>query len=111
MSSFHFLSLLFLFLGGFLVSAQTCFSEAGEAVEGDRPCFDSTEFSFCCGEGYTCLENFVCEYNGSTNSGVEVGQLARGTCSDPSWQSPDCPRYCEGIDPSELFWLPTTHRG
>ena len=101
--TFHSLVVLSFFLSGLLsLSHQTCFNQAGTAVPDDHSCSDTDEFSFCCGEGWNCLEDFVCIYNGTNDPGVAQGTLARGTCTDQSWQSPNCPHYCESAaDPSE----------
>ena len=64
-----------------------CYYPNGDAVADNNPCVLDQDASPCCGNGWTCLENGLC-YNPISKA------LARGTCTDPSWTSPQCPQFC-----------------
>ncbi|EXJ89806.1 hypothetical protein A1O3_02873 [Capronia epimyces CBS 606.96] len=55
----------------------------------DTACFPEQENSPCCGTGWTCLSDGVCyiEQEGSSF-------YYRGTCTDRTWDSQQCPGWC-----------------
>ena len=80
------------------------------------PCFPDLEDSPCCGKNGTCLANGLCQ-NSKSNL------TARGTCTDRTWKSSNCPQFClksmYGIfwggkwfsfsfDDRTRWWLPST---
>lgn len=71
------------------VESKYCFFPNGDLFVGDSPCFPNEEVSPCCGldSGYSCLTNGICYH-------LQKKKLARGTCTDRSWDSPNCPQYC-----------------
>ncbi len=69
-----------------LADAQTCYYPNGDAST-DTPCNSTTQFSACCDAADFCLANHLCF--SSTNL-----LLWRGSCTDPNWNSPECPQYC-----------------
>ena len=92
--------LLFLFaIALFLVQVQTlCYFPDGQTVaDGDSACVDSGN-SACCGHGFTCLSNRLCELTKYVISDPGQSQYVRGSCTDPSWNDPNCPSFC--ISPS-----------
>ncbi|EXJ95708.1 hypothetical protein A1O1_00831 [Capronia coronata CBS 617.96] len=55
----------------------------------DTACFPDQENSPCCGTGWTCLSDGVCY--------IEQGDSSfyyRGTCTDRTWDSQQCPGWC-----------------
>lgn len=67
----------------------------------DTPCHSTGE-STCCASGYACLSNNLCmlteHVEGDTDS---ISTFVRGSCTDRSWNSPNCPSFC--VSPSEDF--------
>ena len=85
-------------LGSFLgnvktIGAQTCYQPDGTEDPGDNPCRapSSTQASACCGRSDLCLDNSLC----LSQTGTINGGFWRGTCTDRTWQSVECPRYCQ----------------
>lgn len=68
------------------IKNRDCFFPNGD-LRIERPCFPEAAVSPCCAVDWTCLANGLCFYPPS-------GRLSRGTCTDPDWNSPDCPQYC-----------------
>ena len=56
------------------------------------PCDPSANVTHCCLKREQCLTNGICAIDATINYGV---QFARGVCSDPTWQSPVCPKVNE----------------
>ncbi|KAK0371362.1 hypothetical protein CTAM01_15878 [Colletotrichum tamarilloi] len=72
-------------------AANLCFFPGG-VQSLDVPCDPKAEVSMCCGSVNACLSNGLCKLEDtSNNTGIAY---ARGTCSDPTWQSPICPQHC-----------------
>ncbi|KIW28304.1 uncharacterized protein PV07_07980 [Cladophialophora immunda] len=55
----------------------------------DTACFPDQENSACCGTGWTCLSDGVCYIEQEGNS-----FYYRGTCTDRTWDSQQCPGWC-----------------
>ncbi|KAK4153600.1 hypothetical protein C8A00DRAFT_15215 [Chaetomidium leptoderma] len=57
-------------------------------VDGDFPCNPDAEESMCCGTGpgAMCLTNGACQRPGQ--------DFIRGSCTDKTWASPECPSFC-----------------
>ena len=69
------------------VSADTvCYTGSGN-VSTDFPCDLSQDISFCCGTGWSCLSNGLCQYRTST-------LLAEGTCTDKTSPASSCLGIC-----------------
>ena len=64
-----------------------CYLPNGDLMKVDSPCFSNADVSSCCGQDWTCLANGLCYHS-------DLKVLARGTCTDPNWDSSDCPQYC-----------------
>ena len=73
------------------IGAQTCYFPNGSAADRDIPCRapTSNQASACCAYSDICLDNSLC----LAQSGV--GIITRGSCTDQSWQSSECARYCQ----------------
>jgi hypothetical protein len=67
-----------------VVSCTSCYYPDGSLAESDSPCFPDANVSFCCETGIQCLTDKVCLYR----------HYIRGSCTDKSWSSPECPQFC-----------------
>ena len=67
-----------------------CYYPNGQ-VSDDLECIPTAPETACCGRGSTCLSNGVCE---STNSS-DIASYFRGSCTDSTWISTLCPRFCQ----------------
>ena len=81
-----------LFLSAFALAqaAATCYFSDGDISPADTPCDDEATDTFCCFNRQACLSNKIC-LTGNVNG---VDQYARGTCTDQSWVSGECPNFC-----------------
>lgn len=77
-----------------------CYYPNGKVAAGDFPCDpDSEDSAFCGGAlGSVCINNKLCR-------GPD-GNLARGSCTSQTWQSPECASFCLGKSTQHL--LPVT---
>lgn len=93
-------NILFVLCLNFLAKAQvpSCFYPNGAHADHDYACNLTSEVSFCCGINDVCLENKICVGNGY--DGSTAMPWNRGSCTDPTWQSPDCPKFCYTDDPA-----------
>lgn len=76
------------------LAARTCYYPDGTISSGDLACDENAKHSACCGAppfGGTCLSTGIC-------SGIPSGGLSRGSCTDPTWQSDACPKFCIGSE-------------
>src|SRR6266536_4153354 len=55
----------------------------------DHPCNPNADASVCCGTGWTCLSDGVCKIHLK-----EADYYYRGTCTDYTWKSKECPGFC-----------------
>lgn len=83
-----------------VLAGAICYYPDGSVAQ-DTPCTDSTAQSTCCGTGYACLglsaTFFLCEATGSELNKPGASQYVRGSCTDKSWRSGNCPSVC--VDP------------
>jgi len=63
-----------------------CYTGNG-TISTDFPCRLSNDVSFCCGVGWSCLSNGLCQYRASTS-------FAEGTCTDKSFPANSCLGLC-----------------
>ena len=70
-----------------MAKAQTCYYPNSTSSV-DTPCHSDAAASACCHDTDTCLSNGLCLAQG----GGEL--ISRGSCTDQSWESPNCPQYC-----------------
>ena len=77
----------FIFLGTRAVDPNAhCYTGNGTVVP-DRPCDLTKDVSFCCGVGWSCLSNGLCQFKYSTS-------FAEGTCTDTSFPANACLGLC-----------------
>ncbi|KAH7305937.1 hypothetical protein B0I35DRAFT_443545 [Stachybotrys elegans] len=93
-----YLSTLILFLDG---AACICYYPDGSTAPQDVPCTDETRHSACCGPGYACLSNFICQATGAELQRPGATEYVRGSCTDESWRSGSCPSFC--VNPNYDF--------
>ena len=67
----------------------TCYIPDGTIAEGDYACNLSSNFSACCTIGAQCTESGLC-YNDAN------GYILRTSCTDKTWESPECAHFCMG---------------
>jgi hypothetical protein len=82
--------LLGLWFSGLCSAQKKCYYPNGLEAANDHPCDPSDTNSACCGGGLgaVCLTNKLCR--------SPDGNTIRGSCTDKSWASADCPQYCLG---------------
>ena len=85
---------------GKMAAAQTCYFPDGSEAPDDTPCHSASAGSGaspCCKSTAVCLDNTLCL------SQIGWEDISRGTCTDRTWQSPECPQYCaDGNNHPEL---------
>ena len=91
MSTYHstFYTVLFSFqlLRVLAVSPDAqCFTGNG-TLSTDFPCKTSENVGFCCGVGWSCLSNGLCQWRDSTS-------FAEGTCTDKTFPANSCLGLC-----------------
>ncbi|TFB00012.1 hypothetical protein CCMA1212_008256 [Trichoderma ghanense] len=80
-----------------LLSSQAtslCYYPDGTPAPGDVPCTDSTANSVCCGTGYACLSNGICQATGDELKKPGATEFVRGSCTDKTYRSSSCPSFC-----------------
>ncbi|KAK2738772.1 hypothetical protein FQN55_000410 [Onygenales sp. PD_40] len=86
-------------------SATICYTPDG-SISNDMPCNAAAEVSVCCEDTFVCTENQLCQpmgwYNGTDGDPL---QLIRGTCTDRTWESPECPGRCIAESPGGGEWV------
>lgn len=75
------------------VFSQSCYFPNGSRAPADVPC-SSDEFTFCCRHNDICMSNGVC-----LHSGHQPYTISRGSCTDKSWKSGNCPSVCRDKNP------------
>ncbi|KAL6869340.1 hypothetical protein ACO1O0_000665 [Amphichorda felina] len=85
-----------LLLVAFALPVQpVCYYPNGDASNQDVPCNDGDDESTCCGPGLACLGNNLCMATGvGIQSPTMKSTYVRGTCTDRSWRSGNCPNFC-----------------
>lgn len=63
-------------------------------AEYDHPCEPSHDESFCCGVGWTCAYDKICYPTSALGSNWLSFTPTRGSCTDISWTSSECPNFC-----------------
>lgn len=80
-----------------MANEQTCYFPDGSVSPRDTPCHSPSigdGASACCASSDICLSNALCL--GQTGAAL----ISRGTCTDKTWQNPECPQYCsDGKNP------------
>lgn len=77
-----------------------CYFPNGVIAPNDTPCRDDTSNSVCCGQGYACLTNGLCQATGEELQKPGATEFVRGGCTDKTWRSSSCPSFCieNGVD-------------
>ncbi|KAF3350154.1 hypothetical protein VdG2_01969 [Verticillium dahliae VDG2] len=79
-----------------------CFFPNSTAAAADMaPCGGAgadTTHSHCCNQGWACLSNGLCMAAGQDPAQLAGATLMRGACTDQTWTSPDCPRWCTNAE-------------
>jgi hypothetical protein len=79
-------------------TTATCYFPDGTIPRQDTPC-RSSGFATCCGAGYACLTNNLCQLTGFVANPIDgQSEYVRGSCTDKTWNSEFCPNVC--ITPS-----------
>ncbi|KAI5464245.1 hypothetical protein BGZ63DRAFT_401211 [Mariannaea sp. PMI_226] len=79
------------------VVSAACYYPNGKLAPNDVPCRDDISNSVCCGQGYACLSNGICQATGDELQKEHATEYVRGSCTDRNWRSSACPLFC--IDP------------
>ncbi|KAM5380907.1 hypothetical protein ACJZ2D_003216 [Fusarium nematophilum] len=77
-----------------------CYFPNGDAARGDFPCRQTKDFSACCGRGYKCVSNGMCQSSEDQLEDPGATEFVRGSCDDQQWKSANCPNYCVENNPS-----------
>ena len=74
------------------IRAQSCYYPDGSVSTLDTPCRapSTDQASPCCKATDVCLDNDLCL---AQSGQPEV--VSRGSCTDSTWQSPECAQYCQ----------------
>ena len=91
MTASRFILYLYLFYISFFGTSAVnpdayCFTGNG-TLSSDLPCKTSDDVSFCCGVGWSCLSNGLCQWRDSTS-------FAEGTCTDKTFPANSCLGLC-----------------
>ncbi|KAI1179532.1 hypothetical protein F4777DRAFT_434886 [Nemania sp. FL0916] len=73
-------------------ATQRCYYPQGNLSGGDVVCGDGVNHSHCCGPHAICLTNKLCLQISDTIS------ISRASCTDPTWQAPECPDHCRDVN-------------
>lgn len=71
-----------------------CYYPSGRLAPNDTPCRDDTTHATCCGQGYACLSNGICQATGDEARKPGATEYVRGGCTDKTWRSSSCPLFC-----------------
>ena len=74
--------------------SQLCYFPDGTIALDDPPCNSTAPESTCCGRTYACLSNSICEATSETRKKPGSATFVRGSCTDASWISDACPKFC-----------------
>jgi hypothetical protein len=83
------------------VRADLCYLPDGSEIGGLRICDPTAPASACCAPGDECTAAGLCK---AGNDG-DNNWMWRGTCSDKTWESEYCPRYCYNSTTSKNYRL------
>lgn len=71
-----------------------CYWPNGDPTSQDVACRDTSGDTACCSPGFACLENGLCMVTPHVDLSPENITYVRGSCTDMSWKSSNCPNYC-----------------
>src|SRR5690348_15730855 len=92
---------IFLIFTAFRSATAICYYPDGSVAPQDTACQDNDEESTCCGQGYACLSNNICMSTGDETQKAGATTFVRGSCTDKTWRSNNCPLFC--INPTIDF--------
>ncbi|KAF2643269.1 hypothetical protein P280DRAFT_367648, partial [Massarina eburnea CBS 473.64] len=75
-------------------AASECYFPNGDLSGSDTICNPNALVSSCCYDNQACMSNGLCMSNPHDAS---KARLHRGTCSDKTWKSGNCPRECLSV--------------
>lgn len=75
-------------------SSNSCYYPSGIISPG-KPCHPNANNSVCCGPGFECLGNGICQTSPLIDTPYKH-TLYRSACTDPTFQDPACPHFCVG---------------
>lgn len=73
-------------------AASRCYYPNGALAPNDMPCLNDQEITFCCREGYACLDNKLCQPPAKKRPGRQdqLNPYVRSTCTDKDWTNIQC---------------------
>ncbi|GIK00088.1 hypothetical protein Aspvir_004103 [Aspergillus viridinutans] len=97
--------LLVTFIIPLVPATATCYWPDGSVAKTNTPCSSGPNAS-CCGSHNICLSNNLC-----LDALVQPYVLSRGGCTDPNWESDECPSVCRNVSTSSAVSLVTLGKG
>jgi hypothetical protein len=86
-------------LKGLLPGALLLLSDDSSAAS-DTPCYSTSGASLCCGQGFACLANGICQVTSFARvSDPDLNKqinYCRGSFTDQTWSSSSCPQFSTG---------------
>ena len=79
---------------------QHCFFPSGNVMFGEA-CVDGAAVSNCCGYGFTCMSNGLCQTSPTVQKNMKAAYY-RSACTDRTWASDNCTRVCNGRGSSSM---------
>jgi hypothetical protein len=76
------------------LTRAACYFPSGKLAVNNIPCRDDTPNAACCGQGYACLSNGICQATGEELQKPGATEFVRGSCTDKEWRSSSCPLFC-----------------
>jgi hypothetical protein len=73
---------------------RQCYLPSG-GVSFGATCHHEQEVSSCCGFGWTCLSNGLCQSSAGNERNYR-SKMFRPSCTDHTWTSPNCTQICRG---------------
>ena len=87
-----------------------CFFPSGNVMFGEA-CMDGMEVSNCCGYGFTCMSNGLCQTSPTVEKNMKA-KYYRSACTDQTWKSENCTKVCNGCKcPSfvlQIYYMAST---
>ncbi|KAL2758539.1 hypothetical protein ACRALDRAFT_2026072 [Sodiomyces alcalophilus JCM 7366] len=78
---------------------RACYMFDGTVASNEvQPCGGTTGHSACCHSGWACLSNGLCMAAGGDPDNLADATIYRVGCTDRSWGSLNCPRWCTDAD-------------
>lgn len=94
-ASFRFATSLAIIFLTSLVGCQSCYYPNGDLAANEQPC-STTGDGPCCPFQWQCLDNGLCYLD-------YANFFERHTCTDQTWQSPECPNICTQSQHKSFF--------